>query len=204
MSRVMCHWVFAASCAYCLGCSSQEAPLTEGELALQESGMHLQGSGACPALAQIDLDCPADLAWDNHGQYVSCVAKYTAARVTAGDLSEEQRQSLIVLAAQSSIGKPPHGHLHSTGYGHGDMGAADDGGGLDHDSGAAGCAGSTDADEHEDDAEGGSGGATDRQGVAGARADDDDDGELDDDGDDGDQEDDDAPDWGDAAGEKCP
>ncbi len=206
MIRVMRHCVFAFSSVLWLGCSSDQAPLTTGELALAESGTDLQGSGACAALAQIDQDCPADLAWDNHGQYVSCVAKYSSARVAAGDLSEEQRQALITAAAQSDIGKPEHA-AHVQTKSHPDAGADDDG---DGDKGAAGAAANDDADDADDAGDAGDAGDADAGaddaagGSAGARGDD-----HEDDGDDGDDDDDsddqeDKPDWSDAAGETCP
>lgn len=83
--------------AGCLGSPAGE-PVGNADLPLV-------GVGACPSLAQIDDACPADAAWKNHGQYVSCVAHYLNRRVARGDLTEDQRGALQSLAAQSDVGK---------------------------------------------------------------------------------------------------
>lgn len=50
------------------------------------------------------LDCPRD----NHGHYVSCVARRTQQLVKSGALTRAQRQELLRIAAQSAIGKTTH------------------------------------------------------------------------------------------------
>ena len=162
-----------------LGCSSGDSDtLSAGELALQNAGSHLDGDGLCAAVAQINSACPPELAWDNHGQYVSCVAHYLSARVDAGDLDEEQKGELVSLAAQSSIGKK-HGQGQPPAFG-----------GCDGvDAGAGGAPGypgdDHDDDDHDDDDDDHDGGADDGDGHGGAGDRDDDDGHGGFDGDDG-------------------
>ncbi len=85
---------------------SGDGKFAAADAALEVSGTELEGSGLCAAVAQIPKDCPPDIAWRNHGQYVACVSKNLEARIVAGDLSEEQKATLMPVAAQSDVGKP--------------------------------------------------------------------------------------------------
>jgi hypothetical protein len=49
--------------------------------------------------------CPCDGEWANHGEYVSCVAHYTTDLVQAGELSHQQRSSIVSAAGKNSCGK---------------------------------------------------------------------------------------------------
>jgi hypothetical protein len=49
--------------------------------------------------------CPCDADWKNHGEYVSCVAHYTTDLVQAGQLTHQERASIVSAAGQSSCGK---------------------------------------------------------------------------------------------------
>jgi hypothetical protein len=97
--------LLTASLLASAGCGLDDGALSEGSQALQFAGTSLVGDGPCAAVDQLDADCPSAIAWDNHGQYVSCVARYTEARVTAGDLTLEQKDALVSAAAQSDVGK---------------------------------------------------------------------------------------------------
>ena len=44
-------------------------------------------------------------AWKNHGQYISCVAKAADAALQNGQITEDQKDSIVEEAAQSSCGK---------------------------------------------------------------------------------------------------
>jgi hypothetical protein len=91
--------------AGCAGVAEGERYAVADE-ALATSGQDLTGSGPCAAVDQAAADCPVDIEWRNHGQYVSCVAKYFAARVHAGDIGEDDRAALVEMAAQSDVGMP--------------------------------------------------------------------------------------------------
>jgi hypothetical protein len=95
----------------CAGCSSaapDDERYAEADQALAASGTELEGSGHCATVAQVPQDCPADITWRNHGQYVSCVAKNLSARVAAGDITEDEKSALVVVAAQSDVGHHAH------------------------------------------------------------------------------------------------
>jgi hypothetical protein len=49
--------------------------------------------------------CPCDGNWNNHGEYVSCVAHHTNDLVQQGTLTHQQRADIVSAAAQSSCGK---------------------------------------------------------------------------------------------------
>ena len=99
---------FAAACAACS--AAADDAYAQADQALEESGTELDGSGPCATVAQLPRDCPADITWRNHGQYVSCVAKNLSARVAVGDVTEEQKSALVAMAAQSDVG-----HKHRSG-----------------------------------------------------------------------------------------
>ena len=96
----------ALSAAGCIAGSGDDEDFREADLALEQAGEVLVGSGACAAIEQIYEACSADIHWRNHGQYVSCVAKYTESRVTAGDLSAIEKDAIVSAAGQSEVGKP--------------------------------------------------------------------------------------------------
>jgi hypothetical protein len=76
-----------------------------GDEEVGNAELALVGSGPCAALGQIADACPADEAWRNHGQYVSCTARYLERRWQAGDITEEQKDALQAAAAESDVGK---------------------------------------------------------------------------------------------------
>jgi uncharacterized membrane protein len=49
--------------------------------------------------------CPCNNQWENHGQYVSCVAQTSNDFVTAGLITEAERDAIVSKAAQSSCGE---------------------------------------------------------------------------------------------------
>ena len=49
--------------------------------------------------------CPCDADWKNHGEYVSCVTHYTTDLVQAGQLTHQERASIVSAAGQNSCGK---------------------------------------------------------------------------------------------------
>ncbi len=101
MNRLLLFFVLlSAGCAH-----NGDEKYAAADAALEVSGTELEGSGLCATIAQIPKDCPADISWRNHGQYVSCVSKNLEARIVAGDLTEDQKSVLMPVAAQSEIGK---------------------------------------------------------------------------------------------------
>lgn len=51
----------------------------------------------------VEDECPSDKVWKNHGQYVSCVAKYSS----TGQPVVKQGGAVVSAAAKSDIGKKP-------------------------------------------------------------------------------------------------
>ncbi len=49
--------------------------------------------------------CPTDVAWKNHGQYVRCVALWVGDLSAAGTLTEEEADAIVQAAAESAVGK---------------------------------------------------------------------------------------------------
>lgn len=108
--------IFSLSSFLLVGCNAGSDTRSRGQLAVEEAGSSLQGTGLCATLRQLEEDCPYDLDWDNHGQYVSCVAKYFAAREEQDDASDDDYGEFVSEAARSPIGMPkaalergPHG-----------------------------------------------------------------------------------------------
>jgi hypothetical protein len=95
----------ALCAAGCFADARDDEDFREADLALERAGDVLVGSGTCATIEQINEACPADINWRNHGQYVSCVAHYTEARVIAGDLSAIEKDAIVSTAGQSDIGK---------------------------------------------------------------------------------------------------
>ncbi|HEY5947747.1 MAG TPA: choice-of-anchor K domain-containing protein [Kofleriaceae bacterium] len=50
--------------------------------------------------------CPCEGPWNNHGEYVSCVAHETQDMVSQGLMTPQQRSLLVSTAGQSTCGKP--------------------------------------------------------------------------------------------------
>jgi hypothetical protein len=93
--------------ALCVACSGVgDERYAAADAALETAGEDLEGEGPCAAVAEVPSDCPTDIEWRNHGQYVSCVAKYFAARLQAGDISEDDHAALVEIAALSDVGMP--------------------------------------------------------------------------------------------------
>jgi len=53
----------------------------------------------------VDLACPCDNAWKNHGEYVSCVAHAVEDQVAAGLISQTEKGAIVSERAKSGCGK---------------------------------------------------------------------------------------------------
>lgn len=62
-------------------------------------------STQCSPAQLVQIACPPDGTWKNHGAYVSCVAQKTGLLVLQGLLTGAQKGSINSAAGQSSIGK---------------------------------------------------------------------------------------------------
>lgn len=49
--------------------------------------------------------CPCSGPWKNHGKYVSCVAQEAGALVDAGDITDDEKDEIVAIAAESSCGR---------------------------------------------------------------------------------------------------
>ena len=63
------------------------------------------GQTALVAGCTLDDLCSCDGGWRNHGQYVKCVSHSTRDLARSGVLTEEEREALVELAAESDCGK---------------------------------------------------------------------------------------------------
>lgn len=84
------------------------ADCNDADPAINPDGIELPGN-------LVDENCDGDLgscspcaAWRNHGDYVRCVAQSVNELVSAGDLTEEEGDTLVSSAAQTDIGKKGH------------------------------------------------------------------------------------------------
>jgi hypothetical protein len=59
--------------------------------------------------AYIDVQCPPDADWKNHGKYVSCVSGIVGVLEDSGQISEECAGSINSARARSDVGKPQKG-----------------------------------------------------------------------------------------------
>lgn len=58
-----------------------------------------------PNGCSIAQTCPANVAWKNHGAYVSCVSRGADRLLAQGAISKAERDALVSAAAESAIGK---------------------------------------------------------------------------------------------------
>jgi YVTN family beta-propeller protein len=68
------------------------------------SGAIIDANG-CSGAQLIDLACPCDDTWRNHGQYVSCVAQETKTQIKAGLITPAEKYAFVTAAARSTCGK---------------------------------------------------------------------------------------------------
>jgi hypothetical protein len=107
------------------GCSvSTGEDLARADEALAKAGTDLHGDDDCAAARQAPEDCPVDIEWRNHGQFVSCVAKHAEARLAAGHITAEEKDALVSVAAQSDVGKKHRESSEAEDEGEPDFGAA--------------------------------------------------------------------------------
>ena len=62
-------------------------------------------ANGCSSYQRFERACPVTGTYQNHGAYVSCVAKEAEAQLTEGLITEEEKDAAIAAAAQTSIGK---------------------------------------------------------------------------------------------------
>ena len=62
-------------------------------------------ANGCSCQQRVELACPADGVWENHGQYVSCVARQVDTCTTARLISPAAGAVIISVAARSRVGE---------------------------------------------------------------------------------------------------
>lgn len=62
-------------------------------------------SDGCSGAQGVELDCPADDPWTNHGAYVSCVSSAVNAAISSGYLTQSEGNAIRKAAAKSNVGK---------------------------------------------------------------------------------------------------
>jgi hypothetical protein len=60
---------------------------------------------ACSGEQIVDLSCPCNSSWRNHGDYVSCVAHAAEDQVHAGLISQQEKGAIVSARAKSGCGK---------------------------------------------------------------------------------------------------
>lgn len=62
-------------------------------------------TAARDAGASVDIECPCDGDWKNHGAYVSCVAEAAGDRVKEGLMSKKEKGAIVSEAAKTTCGE---------------------------------------------------------------------------------------------------
>lgn len=65
----------------------------------------LISSDGCASGQLLELACPSDGEYRNHGQYVKCMAQEAERQVEEGLISDEEKDAIVGSAAASDIGK---------------------------------------------------------------------------------------------------
>jgi hypothetical protein len=73
----------------------------EDPCADMEGAEHL----ACLYLQLIEPVCPCEIAWKNHGNYVSCVSQTAKRLQAAGVITSAEKEAIVTIAAESACGK---------------------------------------------------------------------------------------------------
>lgn len=68
------------------------------------SGSIIDANG-CSGAQLIDLACPCDDSWRNHGQFVSCIAHETKNQIKADLITQDEKDAFVSAAARSTCGK---------------------------------------------------------------------------------------------------
>lgn len=69
------------------------------------SAMALVSDNGCSSGQLLELVCPSDGEYRNHGQYVQCIAHEAEQQVKDGLISDEEKDAIVGAAAESDIGK---------------------------------------------------------------------------------------------------
>ena len=75
-----------------------QCPLTQTGVAVDTNG--------CSAQQRLEIQCPEDGDYRDHGEFVSCVSQEVELLVGLGLITEEEGDQIISAAAQSDIGMP--------------------------------------------------------------------------------------------------
>ena len=59
----------------------------------------------CSSVQHLELICPTDGTYRNHGQYVQCVAHEAEQQVADGLISSQEKNASVATAAKSDAGK---------------------------------------------------------------------------------------------------
>ncbi len=111
--NVMTSTVRAVVCAALLafglsGCDSTLTPdstNTHKAALAAESDYAVVDGNDCYYPPTVDCACPPDACWENHGEYVSCVAHAVNDLRKAGYISGREGGAIVAAAGQSDIGK---------------------------------------------------------------------------------------------------
>ena len=74
-----------------------QCPQTSLNVAVDEDG--------CSGEQLVELACPCDGNWKNHGEYVSCVAHVAEDQLAIGLISSAEKDAIISARARSGCGK---------------------------------------------------------------------------------------------------
>jgi hypothetical protein len=68
------------------------------------TGVNVDRDG-CSGDQIVDLACPCDSDWKNHGKYVSCVAHTAEEQLEAGLITQAEKAAIVSVRAKSGCGK---------------------------------------------------------------------------------------------------
>jgi hypothetical protein len=80
--------------------------VTDGEdtCAGTAPGAAILGDG-CSSSQHLALQCPTNVTYRNHGQYVQCVAHEAEMQVVAGLITVQEKDAMVASAAKSQVGQ---------------------------------------------------------------------------------------------------
>jgi hypothetical protein len=87
-------------------------PDDDGDLIVDESddcagtpGGVLSASNGCSSPQELEMVCPQNGSYRNHGQYVQCVAHEAEQQVAIGLIAVDEKDTIVATAAKSAVGK---------------------------------------------------------------------------------------------------
>ena len=89
----------------CDGDDDDDGIIDDDDLCPETPAGTVVDADGCSGAQGVELDCPSDGAWANHGAYMSCVTSAVNAAVASGYLTQKEGSAIKKAAAKSNSGK---------------------------------------------------------------------------------------------------